>query len=178
METNATNVSHPHVTYTTLDRDVIDISALNPDEWRFLDRVYQIFRQRGSWKELSALVRGPENPVIGTGQRVSRAVSEHPLYRAVRDLEDRLGILVGALRSEEGDEPAEDPLSDELISVAAAATEKGATEMAVRKAIARGDLIASNAGPRLMVSKLSLDRWTLNPARRAAGLRRRPAGAA
>jgi hypothetical protein len=173
METTATDVRHHTlVTYTTLDGDVIDISTLNPEDWWFLDRAYRIFRQRGSWKQLSALVRGPENPVVGTGQRITRAVSEHPLYRAVRDLEDRLGILAGALGAEEGDEPAADPLSDELISVAAAAAAKGATEMAVRKAIARGDLIASNAGPRLMVSKLSLDRWTVNPARRAAGLRR------
>jgi hypothetical protein len=154
-------------TYTTLDGEVLDLAGLTGGERRFLNAVHRIYRERGDWLALTELVNGPDNPVIGPGRRVTREVANHPLYKAVRDLEDRLGILTGNLAPEPGDHPEQDPFDDALVSVAAAAAEKGTTTVAVRKAIERGDLVATKARP-LKVSQRSLALWVVDSVRQRA----------
>ena len=160
------------LTYTTLDQEVIDLTTLTQHERDFFEKSYRLYKERGSWRELTGLVRGPENPVLGGTRRISREVRETPLYRAVRDLEDRLGIISGAIAPADGDEPGTDPLTDQLLTVAEAAIAKGTTTMAVRKAIVRGDVVATSERPR-RVSGNSLALWTVSGLRQSAGLRRR-----
>lgn len=157
-------------TYTTLDGEVLDLTGLSPAQKEFLNVCYAIFRQRGNWKTLTELVRGSANPLIGAGRRVTREVANHPLYLATRDLEDRLGLITGNLAPEPGDDPTTDPLEDALLTVADAATLKGTTTMAVRKAIERGDLVATKGRPQ-RVSKRSLGLWAVNTTRQKARMR-------
>lgn len=124
-------------------------------------------RARGPWAELTEAVRGSANPLIGPGRRITREVANHPLHRAVRDLEDRLGILQGVVGAEDGDRPELDPLTDSLISINEAAAKKGTSTMAVRKAIARGDLIATQERPQ-RVSVNSLRQWAVDTVRQNA----------
>lgn len=153
--------------YMTLDGEVLDVTRLSPVEKEHFERCYAIFASRGDWKKLTELVRGADNPLIGPGRRVSRDVAAHPLYRAVRDLEDRLGILTGNLAPDPGDEPGTDPLDDSLVSITEAAGMKGTTVMAVRKAISRGDLVATTSRPQ-RVSSRSLAQWSVNVVRQRA----------
>ena len=154
-------------TYQTLDGEILDLTRLSPGELKYFNECYHLFAKRGDWGQLSDLVRGPTNPLLGPGRRITREVANHALYKAVRDLEDRLGILTGNLGAEPGDDPTADPLSDSLLSVAEAAALKGTTPTAVRKAIARGELIMKPTRPQ-RVSERSLQLWTVNPVRQRA----------
>src|SRR5438093_2893411 len=109
------------------------------------------------------MVEGDENPLVrATGGWVTRTVWQHPLWQAVRDMEDRLGVQQGELAAEPGDDPARDPVADHWVSVTQAATRKGVTRPGLHKAIARGDVIARPIRPNhswLEVSANSLDAW-------------------
>lgn len=166
------------LTYTTLDGDVLDLSGLDETQRAYFDRCYAVFRDRRPYDEIFALVYGAENPLLGVDRRITRVVQEQPLWQAVRDLEDRLGIIHDEIGPEPGDEPERDPIADEWIPATQAAAGKGVTLAGLHKAIERGAVIAAPAKPggvRLVVSRNSLDRWTPNPVRQAA--RRRVAAA-
>lgn len=159
------------LTYTTLDGDVLDLSGLDGAERAFFDRCYDVFRNRRPYDEIFALVYGAENPLLGDDRRITRAVREQPLWQAVRDLEDRLGIFQDQIGPMPGDEPGRDPLADEWIPATQAAAEKGVTLAGLHKAIERGAVVAAPAKPggvRLVVSRNSLGSWTPNPVRQAA----------
>ncbi len=160
-------------TYTTLDDTILDLTALTGEERAYFDHCYAAYRTGVTWSALSDLIAGEGNPLVRrAGGRITRAVWEHPLYQALRDLEDRLGIQQGCVQPEPGDDPARDPLADEWISASEAATRKGVTLQGLHRAIGRGEVIARPAKPggsRLAVSVKSLSRWTPNPLRQAAG---------
>jgi hypothetical protein len=95
--------------------------------------------------------------------------------RVLHDLEDRLGIQQGRFLPRKEDRPDRDPFDDKWLPVAEAARRKGVTAPGLHGAIRRGDVIAAPAkqgGSRLVVSRNSLDRWTPNPRRQAAGKQR------
>lgn len=108
-------------TYTTLDGATLDLSVLTTAERGYFDRCYAAFRSDSlEWSLFCELVTGPENPLIrASGGWVTPAVSEHILYRAVRDLEDRIGIRQGTLAAEAGDALESEPLTDERPTPAA-----------------------------------------------------------
>jgi hypothetical protein len=159
-------------TYRRLDGEVIDLTALRGEERAFLDRCFGLYRAGAPWHVLTELVRGPENPAIGPARRISRRVLDSPVYQAARDLEDRLGIIQGALLADPEDDVTSDPLEDEFLTVAQVAARKRTTPLAVRKAIERGDIVATGGRP-LLVSANSLAAWTVSPARQRAGLARK-----
>ena len=98
--------------YVTLDGQVLDLSHLSEEERQFLSRCVDAYRQGVDWLALGAFVDGKENPLVrATGGLITREVWEHPLYRAARDLEDRLGIRQGELVPDPGDDPPSDPLA-------------------------------------------------------------------
>jgi hypothetical protein len=170
-----------HQTYTTLDGRSLDISALTAEQLAFLERCLESNRRGRTAKhfhQLANMVTARENPLLGdTGGRVTQAVWDHPLYQAVRDLEDRLGIRTGDLEAMPGDQAERDPLEDEWVGSADAAETKGVTLAALHKAIGRGELVARTAKPggsRVVVSARSLERWFPNPVRQAAGRSARP----
>jgi hypothetical protein len=167
------------LTYTTLDGEVLDLSELTTEERAYFDRTYTTFRAgRLRWGPFANLVTGTENPLTrATGGRVTDTVWTHPLFRAVRDLEDRVGYRTGELvfECEADGDPAlleQDPIADTWLPSAQAAREKGVSLAGLHLAIKRGDLIARPAKPggaRLVVSRNSLDRWMPNEKYQAAG---------
>jgi len=159
------------LTYLTLDNEVLDLSVLNPVERAFFDRCYAAYRAAVPYEELRALVSGSENPLLDEDRRITAAVLQQPLWQAVRDLEDRLGILQDMVGPEPGDEPERDPIADEWIPAVQAAAAKGVTLAGLHKAVERGAVVAAPAKPggvRIVISRNSLEQWTPDPVRQAA----------
>lgn len=101
------------LTYTTLDGQSLDLSGLSPVEREHFDRCYIAYRADLSWAAFGELVTGNANPAVrAAGGWVTPAVGAHPLYQAIRDLEDRLGIRQGEIGAEEGDDLDRDPVAD------------------------------------------------------------------
>jgi hypothetical protein len=164
------------LTYITLKPEVVDLSDLSPEERAHFAATATAYRAGETWAAFTnARVNGLENPLIrATGGRVTRAVWEHPLYRALYDLGDRLGIAQGYVAPDPDSDMSTDPFDDSWLSTGEAARRKGVTVMGLHKAIRRGQVLARPAkahGTRLLVSARSLDHWTPNLARQAAGRR-------
>lgn len=160
------------LTYVTLDRDVIDMTAFTPKERAYFDRCYAAYRDGMRWEAfMDRLVEGDENPLIEPGRRVTRRALDSPLFRALSDLGDRLGIVQDKLAPEPGDDLHSEPLEDTGLPVPDAAEQAGVSVRAVYGAIDRGDLIATRTRP-VRVSRRSLERWTVNRTRQRAGRRR------
>jgi hypothetical protein len=159
-------------TYTTLDGDVLDLSGLGEDEQSFFARCYVSYRNGQPWESFMKLVRGTANPTIrASGGVLTRTTWNHPLFRAVRDLEDRLGIAQGHIAAAPGDDVVGDPVADEWIPSVAAARLKGVSLPGLHGAVRRGDVVARRAEhgrPRMLVSANSLERWQPNVVRQAA----------
>jgi hypothetical protein len=170
------------LTYLTLDGRVLDLNHLTDEERAYFDRAYAAYRDGTTWVAFSHMVEGDQNPLLRpTGGRITPAVWDHPLFQAVRDLEDRVGVRYGGLLAEPGDDIERDPVADEWIPATQAAAMKGVTVPGLHHAIRKGTLIAHcdrPGRPHCLVSRNSLDRWTPNPVRQAAGrVRRSPAKA-
>ena len=166
------------LTYTTLTGQVLDLSDLTDEQQQFLDRCWQD-AQRGDvpWLKFAERVSGPENPVVRDGGgRVTDAVWNHPLFQAVRDLEDRVGLIQGALAEEEGlGDPRSDPFADTWIPASEAAEMKGVALSGLHNAIRHGKVIAHPrlpGGKHIVVSANSLANWRPNRTRQAAGRKR------
>jgi hypothetical protein len=155
-------------TYTTLDGEVLDLGGLTSVEGAYFQACWEAYRDGERWVVFAERVTGEANPLVGPGRRVTRFVADHPLYRALRDLEDRLGVQQGELAAEPGDDVTTDPLEDEWLSVSDAASRQGVTFKAVYNAIERGDLIGSHERP-ARVSLNSLQRWSVSEGRQRAG---------
>ena len=159
-------------TYTTLDGTVLDLTDASDEERGYFDRCIMAYRAGMAWEDFTMLAGGLANPLIrATDGLITRAIYDTPLYQAVRDLEDRLGIQQECLASDPTDDVVSDPLDDEWLSVAESASAKGVTVPGLHKAIRRGSVIARPAGgngTRLVVSRNSLARWTPSAARQAA----------
>lgn len=162
-------------TYTTLDGRTLDLTELTTEQIALFEQGLALYRRGRSAKQfhqLANLVSGRTSPLLASsGGRVTQSVWDQPLYQAMRDLEDRLGIRVGELEAMPGDQLDTDPLVDEWIPAVQAAASKGVTLAALHKAVGRGDLLARPSKPggsRLVVSLRSLGRWAPNPQRQAA----------
>ena len=112
------------LTYTTLDGCLLDLTGLTTEERAFFERMYAAYRDGMAWGPFSRLVEGVENPLVrAAGGWITPAVWDHPLFQAVRDLEDRVGILRGGVRAEPGDDATRGPLDrDNLPSEQAGAS--------------------------------------------------------
>lgn len=152
-------------TFRTLDGRVLDLAGLRPPEAAFLAECRAAFRSGMAWAAFAQVLDGPTNPLLhSSGGVVTADVYVHPLFVAARDMEDRLGIAQGKLRSRPGAAPAlgSDPFADEWLSVTEAAVRKGVSVTGLHKAIARGDVVARPAkegGTWLVVSANSLEGW-------------------
>ncbi|MGH2356328.1 MAG: hypothetical protein ACRDJN_32385 [Chloroflexota bacterium] len=159
-------------TYTTLEGRVLDLTGLTDEEQTFFARCYAMYRNGAAWETFSKRARGVQNPLVrAAGGRITEAVWDHPLFQALHDLEDRLGIHQGELAADPGDDLVRDPIADEWIPAVAAARQKGVTLPGLHGAIKRGDVVARPAEsgrPHLLVSANSLARWTPDPVRQAA----------
>ncbi len=169
--------------YTTLDGTVIDLTELPPDLEAYLQACLTAYHHDMPWDAFAVLVQGEGSPLVRAAGMVTREVQRHPLYRALRDLEDRLGIAQGLLAPEPDDLVEVDPWADEWLSVPQAAALKGVTVPGLHSAIRRGAVLARPAPrrrPWYRVSRNSLARWTPTAVRQQAGRqsRRRAAEAA
>jgi hypothetical protein len=163
-------------TYTTLRGCVLDLSELAGEERQFFDRCIAAYRDNTAWGTFSQLVEGLENPLLqATGGVITWAVWNHPLFTAVRDLEDRLGVRQGKLATDPRDEIGSEPLADKWLPLAEAAERKGVAVPELKRAIGRGRVIATPAQPDRrprLVSANSLARWTPRAARPPAARKR------
>ncbi len=162
-------------TYTTVDRRTISLAGLAEGEAAFFRRCYEAYQAGRTSEDFTRfvnLVSGGENPLVAAaGGRITRSVWNHPLFQAVRDLEDRLGVRVGRLEATPGEDFERDPLEDAWLPSTQAAAIKGVTLKGLHKAIHRGDVVARPARPggvRLVVSERSLSHWQPNRVRQAA----------
>jgi len=160
------------MTYTTLKGKVLDLSSLSDEEKAHFERCAAAYRAGVSWAAFMNLVRTVENPLLKeTGGIITEAVWNHPLFQAIRDMEDRLGIQQGHLRASETSDVSIDPFNDAWVPVAEAAKMKGVTVQGLHGAIRRGDVIARPIKPgqnRLEVSLASLKQWDVNKVRQRA----------
>lgn len=160
-------------TYRTLDGRILDCRELSEEHQVFLDRILSLYRSRAPYGQVDQLIHGTQNPLLlPTGGIITREIYSHPLYTAVRDLVDRLGILQGEIGAAPGDDLGTDPATDEWLPVSEAATLKGVTAPGIHEAIKRGDLLAKPAkeGSRyLVVSRFSLEAYQPSAARQRAG---------
>lgn len=160
-------------TYTTLDGRVLDLSELPEPLVDYLRLCIEIWRAGDvDWETFgNEYLYSGRNPLLAdTDGRVARWVLDHPLYRALLDVDGRIGIRCGRF-TEEGDVHS-DPLADSAIPAAEAARLKGVTPAAIHRAVARGALVGHSAdGPRraLFVSQRSLERWAADTTRQRAG---------
>lgn len=164
-------------TYLTLDGRVLDLRGLPAEHQRFLDRVLELYRARAPHAQADSLIHSMENPLlVPTHGVVTREVYGHPLYIAVRDLVDRLGILQGELGAAPGDDAGQDPAADEWLTVSEAAELKGVTVPGLHEAIRRGDVLAKpkvKGSKYLVVSRFSLEAYQPSAVRQRAGSQRR-----
>lgn len=171
------------MTYIKLDGDVIDLSGLNEVERAYFDECYEAYKRNEEWAAFMNRVRTVQNPLLrATGGRITPDVYNHPLFQAIRDLEDRLGVKQGTILANEGDRPDREPLDDEWITPAQATKLKGVSRSGLQYAIEKGIVITRPAqniggkrgrGDRIEVSLASLNRWTVNKTRQMAGKRAR-----
>jgi hypothetical protein len=107
--------------YTSLDGLTYDLSQLPPEQIAFVARCRQASAEGLYWVKFMEMVQGAANPLVAaTGGWVTRAVMQQPLYQAMRDLADRVGIAQGVLAPKPGDLVDIDPWTDERPSAAKA----------------------------------------------------------
>ena len=160
------------LTYTTLNGEVLDLTALTEEQQEYLDQVIAAYRRDMPYVAFTALTSGPANPLIREAGRITQAVLAHSLYRAVYDLENRLGIRQGEIAASPDDDLERDPLADEWVPAVEAQRRKGVALSGLHQAIRRGQVIARAAKPggkRLVVSVNSLARWQPMRSRQMAG---------
>lgn len=114
--------------YTTLDGRTLDLDLRSDSNRSFFEqcfRIYLLGSAAEDFTRLANLVAGPDNVLLRTTNgRVTNTVWEHPLFQAVRDLEDRLGIRIGELAAVPGDAGAGAPLADSQPSLDSAPSTK------------------------------------------------------
>lgn len=148
------------MTYTMLDGSVIDLSELAKSEREFLAECLNAYRSDVSFPDFVNLVYRPGSPVFKGGRWVTKEIMATPLFKAVRDLEDRLGIRQGWVGPDPGDRPEIEPLvSDEEVSVTQAAEMKTVSRMAIVRACHEGRLVGRKVGNAWVISKRSLNRY-------------------
>jgi hypothetical protein len=99
--------------YTTLEGKTLNLTGLTEAQRDYFDRCVGAYQADVPFGEFGDLVTGPENPLLAaSGGRVTQDVWNHPLFQALRDLEDRLGIRQGMVAPGPGDHPFIDPLAD------------------------------------------------------------------
>jgi hypothetical protein len=86
----------------------------------FFDCAYYAYRRQMNWMDFTNLVKGEANPLVGPDRMVTGEASKHPMFRALQDLEDRLGMQQGRLLQREGLDIESDPVGGSLASVTAA----------------------------------------------------------
>lgn len=137
----------------------------------FWEKMVAAWRANVDYVAVFNTMNSVENPLLAsTGGRITQTVLDQPVFLAMQDLTDRLGLAQKMLRST-GREDNRDPFEDTWISVTEAARRKGVTVPGLHGAIDRGDIVArprKPGGAWLTVSQRSLDHWTPDPVRQAA----------
>lgn len=163
-------------THVTVDGRVLDLTALDAELSTFYDACVAAYQGGIGFDALMTQANGVANPLVrAQGGWLTAAIWDHPVYQAVRDLADRVGLREGRIRPAPGDDPARDPFADMWITPTEAVAHKGVSPMGLQKAIRRGAVIAHPAKPggtHRLVSRASLDAWQPDPARQAAARQR------
>jgi hypothetical protein len=103
--------------YKTLDGRRLDLGNLTDEQWAFFERCYEGYQGGMPWADLGNLIASTENPLVrATGGWITPAVWDHPMFQAVRDLEDRVGIRQEEVAPDPGDDLDGEPLVDEELA--------------------------------------------------------------
>lgn len=157
--------------YLRMDGDVVDLSSLTNEEWAHFERCLSAYGEDMHWPTFSGLVRTYENPLLRpTGGMITKAVWYHPLFRAIRDMEDRLGVKQGFFGGTM--DPDSPMFGDDWVATSEAAERKGVTVPGLHEAIKRGDVVArpiKPGGSHLEVNVASLNHWEVNKLRQDSG---------
>lgn len=110
--------------YVALDGQMIDLTSLSEAEQAFFRYCIAAYRADVDWLAMGALADGKDNPLVrATEGEITRDVWEHPLYRAIRDLEFRLAVKQGEMAPGPNDDVSRDPFATAAAAdVSAAAT--------------------------------------------------------
>lgn len=107
IEYMAGRATNERGTYRTLEGKTLDLEQLTAAEEAFFELCYAAYeREWLGWAQFTNLVWSRVNPVVSEDGMVDAAAASHPLFLAVRDLEDRLGIREGGLAPEAAAEVA------------------------------------------------------------------------
>jgi len=160
-----------HNIHVTRKGEVIDLLALNDDEFAFYNECLQAYRENLDTAYYLRLIQAPNNPLMKGSRMVTKEIAYSPLGRAVWDLYYRLAIRKGEMAAGQtsthiNEEPAQE---DDFVTTQEAADRAGVTVQAIHEAIKRGDLAAhQEENGRWKVSVRSLDQYTPDPVRQAA----------
>ena len=135
----------------------------------FWNRIVAAYRAGTDYHAVFNEVFSAANPLLAEG-RVTQEALALPIFRALIDLTDRLGIAQECI-AHSADEDLGDPLVETWIPLAQAAERKGVTVPGLHGAIERREVVArprKPGGSWLEVSQRSLDAWTPNAIRQAA----------
>lgn len=156
------------LTYLTATGEVLDLSDLSGDERAYFDESLKAYQEDESFETFAQRTYSSDNPALRPNGRVTNETFGHPLFRAVLDMECRLGVRAGVLLLASGSDVETDPMGDAMLSIAKAAELSRVTRETIYNAIGRGELVATKVRP-VRVSANSVRRWKPLAARQAAG---------
>jgi hypothetical protein len=168
---DAVDTSQVIHTFTTLDGQVLDLSQLAAAEHAFFAQRLAAYSAGEEWETFARMARTLNPVILAAGGRITQSVWDHPLFQAVHDLEDRLGILQGEILPSPGDDVDRDPLKDTWIPAVTAAAQKGVSLPGLHGAIKRGEVLArreATGNNHVLVSANSLARWAPDRVRQGA----------
>src|SRR5688572_12613304 len=104
--------------YRTLDGRRLDLSNLTDEQWAFFERCYLGYQSGMLWADLGNLTTSTEDPLVRDASGwITPEVWDHPMFQAVQDLVDRVGIRQEEVASDPGDDVDSEPLVDEEVAL-------------------------------------------------------------
>lgn len=152
--------------YELLNGETLDLSSLPKQDVEFLLDLMQRAMSDEDYFDLERRVCGKGAYPLKGNPRVTREVHDSPIFRAVEDIVDRVGIRQGVLAPDPGDErvPTED-----IVSVTEAAAALGITRSAVIKAAQTGRIKGKKIGHTWALLRRSVDSYSVAQHRVEAG---------
>lgn len=153
--------------HITLNGDIIDLLALDDEQFGFYHQCLQAYKINTPVKDYLKLMQSSDNPMMRGNRMVTKEIFNSPLYQAVQDLEYRLRIKQGLMKPANPEYADIEPdQQDKYVSANEAGKRKGVSTTAIIKALRRGDIAGhQEKNGRWRISVRSLKQYTPNPIR-------------
>lgn len=140
--------------YTTLEESKVSLDKLTVSEREFLGELAQRQKSGVSYLDFENLYMDPASPIFAQSKRLSKPVSETPLFQVCADMAKRLGIQQGFLiREEVVQRYASNADERKELTTGEVARLADCTDEAVRKAIRTGRLRARRVARFSLISE-------------------------